>query len=299
MLYCTPDKFRSGGWGVDLSNIENIELRSILHRASSMVNQHCAVPTLPVEHDFRGGLIVDELGHWDMGSEYVTPTRRVYPYHRPLRSVTALSLTVTNSQGIVFSAPELYVGDSFVEVVSMAMTSYGLFGAIIPNIGLVSPQVKITYRYGYTHPVSNEELEVADSRVFRASNQWWDDSTTTIPVVRIDGIEADPGDYTIDYDEGTVTLPADTVTAETRVHVDYSHRLPSAIAEATGLVAAELLGERNLTRKGLYGLVELAVGEVRVRRDFPRAGVKVVGMNDRAAGLLEPYKFMSVRGGSF
>lgn len=298
MLYVSPDKFRSGGWGIDLSSVEGVELRSILHRASSMVNHFCTVPTLPVEHDFRGGTIVDELGHWDMGSENATSHRRVYPYHRPVRSVSALSLSVTNSQGIVFSAPELYVGDSFVEVVSMAMTSYGLFGAaIIPAIGLVHPQVKITYSYGYELPVVNEELEVTDSRVFRAANQWW--VPAIIPTVRIDGVEADPGDYTIDYDEGTVTLPADDVTASTRVHVDYYHRLPQAIADATSMVAAELLGERNLTRKGLYGLVELAVGEVRVRRDFPRAGIKVVGLNDRAASLLEPYKFMSIRGGSF
>lgn len=295
MLYVTPDKFRSGGWGVDLAGIEDIELRSVLHRAGSMANQFCNVPTLPVEHDFRGGVIIDEIGHWDLGGHMQAPMRRFYPYHRPLRTVDAMRIVVTNSQGIEFSAPELYVGDSFIEVVSMAMTSYGLFGAaIVPNIGLAHPQVELSYTYGYSFGVVNEELEISDSRTYRAQNQWWD--TEVVPTVRIDGAVETTG-FSIDYDEGTVTL--DTATASTRVHVDYFHRLPSAIAEATGIIATELLGERNLTRKGLAGLIELAVGEVRIRRDFPRAGVQTQGISDRAADLLNSFVFRSVRGGSF
>jgi hypothetical protein len=296
MLYLSPRKYRSGGWGVDLSGLEDVELRAILHRASAMVNKHCAVPTMPVEHDFRGGVIIDELGHWDMGYPMRPPMRRFYPYHRPLRSVESMRIMVTNTQGIQFSTPELYVGDSFIEVVSMAMTSYGLFGAaIIPNIGLSHPQVRLSYTYGRTIPVLNEELEVTDGFTYSAQNQWWDTNVT--PTVRIDGVEAATG-FTIDYDEGEVTL--DEATATTRVHVDYYHRLPSAIAEATGSIATEVLAERELTRKGLAGLVSLTVGEVSIRRSVPRNPTAVpVGINERAASLLEPYRFITARGGSY
>lgn len=295
-LYMSPQKFRTGGWGVDLSEIEDSELRAILHRSSAAVNTYCSAPTLPVEHDFRGGTVTDEKGSWSIG-HYLTPgQRRYYPFHRPLRSVLAMRLHVTNTQYNQFNAGELFVAPDFIEVVSLAMTQVGIFGAgVLPNIGLEMPQLLLTYTYGRSLPVLYEELEITDGRTFRASNQWWDAAIE--PVVYIDGDEATTG-FTLDYDEGTVEL--DEVTAETRVHVDYTHRLPSAIAEATGVIAADRLGERSLTRKGLHGLVELAVGEVRVRRDFPRAGVKKTsGIPDYASSLLDPYKFLSIRGGSF
>jgi hypothetical protein len=111
----------------------------------------------------------------------------------------------------------------------------------------------------------------------------------------VDGVEADPGDYTVDFDEGTVTLDG-TVTDTTRVHVDYYYRLHSGIARGVNIIAAGELGERNMTRKGLSGLIELAVGDVRIRRDFPRAGVRVQGIPDRAKQLLDPFRFLSVRG---
>ena len=292
MLYVTPAKFRVSGTGVDLSGITDLELRSILSTATDMANEYC---TVPYGHDFRGGTVVDELGTWDMGGSLMPGSRQVYPLHRPVKEVTNLRIEVTGSQGIEFNTDELFLSRDRTEVVSMAVTSYGLFGAaIIPNIGLQKPQYRIAYSYGDSILVVNEELELDSGKMFRAQEQWWDSEVD--PVVRVDNVEADPDtDYTIDFDEGTVTLVG-TVTATTRVHVDYAHRLPSPIARATTIIAAGELGERNMTRKGLSGLIELAVGDVRIRRDFPRAGVRVQGIADRAKQLLDTYRFISLRG---
>lgn len=289
MLYVTPGKFRVSATGVDLTGITDLELVSVLETSGDMANEYCSVPA---GHDFRGGTVVDEIGTWDMGGHYLPGTRQVYPLHRPLKSVEDLRIEVTGSQYIPFQTSELHLSPDRAEVVSMALTSFGLFGAaIIPNIGLQKPQYRWSYSYGWSFPVVNEKLLLSDARTFRAQHQWWDADVD--PVVRIDGEEATTG-FTIDYDEGTVLL--DTVTATTTVHVDYNHRLPSAIARASNIIAASELGERNMTRKGLSGLIELAVGDVRIRRDFPRAGVQTSGIPDRAADLLDSYRYLSVRG---
>lgn len=292
MLYVTPGKFRTSGSGVDLTGISDLELRSILDAAGDMANEYCVVPH---GHDFRGGTVVDEMNTWDMGGHYMPGHRQVYPLHRPLKAVTSLRIEVTPSQHLTFDTSELHLSGDRAEVASMSLTSYGLFGAaIIPNIGMQKPQYRISYTYGYTFPVTREELSLDAGKTFRAQNQWWDEDEDV--VVWIDNaIATETSDYTVDYDEGIVTLVGST-TAETRVHVSYTHRLPRSIARATSIIATMELGERNMTRKGLSGLIELAVGDVRIRRDFPRAGVQTSGIPDRAAELLDSYRFLSVRG---
>lgn len=291
MLYVTPAKFRVSGTGVDLTGISDLELRSILSASTDMANEYC---TVPYGHDFRGGTVVDELGTWDMGGAMIPGNRQVYPLHRPVKNVTELKIEVTRDQFISFDPDELHLSRDRTEVSSMALTSYGLFGAaIIPNIGLQRPQYRIAYSYGESIPVTNEELELDAGKMFRSQDQWWDEDVD--PVIRVDGVEVGPDDYTIDFDEGTVTLDG-TVTDSTRVHADFSHRLHSGIARGTTVIATSELGERNMTRKGLSGLIELAVGDVRIRRDFPRAGVRVQGIPDRAKQLLDPFRFISVRG---
>lgn len=295
-LYCTPDRFRISGFGLDLSKVPDIELRSILTRASATVNSYCNVPTRPIEHDFRGGVIVDEKGNWSIGNYLLPGQRRYYPFHKPVISVQAMRLLVTNTQYNAFNAGELFVAEDFIEVVSLAMTQVGLFGAgIFPNIGLEQPQLNISYTYGSLLPAFNEELEVSDGKTFRAQNQWW--STTPAPVIRINGAVETTG-FTIDSEEGTVTLT--TVTATTRVNVDYYHRLAPPIAEATAVIAADRLGDRALTRRGMHGLQTLTIGEVQVRRPMERMNVgDALPIPIAAASLLDPYRFISVRGGSF
>ncbi len=290
----TPGRFRIGGYGIDLDDVTDATLASILKTATAMVNGYCAVPTHPAEYDFRGGRVVDEEKSWEIGHEMLPGQRSVYPSFTPLRGLEAFRIDVTNQQYISFQPGEVYVSDTSFEVVSLAMSSVGLFGtAIIPNIGLREPVARVTYTYGYRFPTLGEELYASDARQFRAMDQWWDSDAIT--TVYVDGVAVDESDYTVNHDEGAVTFaivpdPDVTITA------DFTHRMPSNVAESTGLIAVQRLGERNLTRKGLYGLVELAVGEVRLRRDFPRAGVARHGVSDEVMQLLDPYRFVTVRG---
>ncbi len=292
--YMTPGRFRIGGFGVDLSGVDDVELRSILNRSTSLVNAYCTVPTTPVPHDFRGGTIVDEQVPWSVGSPMLPPQNRIYPRHTPLRSLVSARVDVTPSQYLEFNSDEVYVTPEYFEVTSLAFTGLSPIGNIVwPTIGMQQPMSLVSYVYGSLISEIGEEIEQTDAKEYRAMNQWW--WADPAPVVYLDGAEVTSSEYTLNLNEGTVTFDTNQTGI---VSVDYAHKMPSAIAEATGWVGKDLLGERDLTRKGLHGLVELAVGEVRIRRDFPRAGVQKIGVSDQVAQLLDPYKFITVRGGT-
>lgn len=290
--YMTPGRFRIGGYGVDLTNVEDVELRAILHRSTAIVNEYCNVPG---GHDFRGGTITDEVVPFRVEHELLPAQRRFFPMHRPVRELVGMRIDVSNTQYLGFDSNEMYVTEDFVEVTSLNMTGVGLFGAAVIPMGLQIPAARVSYVYGQEITVTEETIEQTDAKTYRAMNQFW--LLDPAPVVYVGGSTVDTADYTVNATEGLITF--DTIQAAgAEVVVDYVHKLPSAIAEATGMVAVERLGDRNLTRKGLHGLVELAVGEVRIRRDFPRAGVQKIGVSDQVAQLLDPYRFITIRGGT-
>src|SRR5512134_13053 len=90
--YLTPERFKTMGTGIDLSEIENVALRSAIQRATADINSYCAVPVTPQPHSFRGGTIT--------GEEHIYPTDEwerprpfcLWPWHTPVLSVTSLRL---------------------------------------------------------------------------------------------------------------------------------------------------------------------------------------------------------------
>lgn len=294
--YMTPGRFRIGGYGVDLTDITDAELASILQTATAMVNGYCTVPMHPAEYDFRGGTVTDENTAWDIGHELLPPTRSALSRYTPIISVENFRIDVTGSQYLGFTDDQLYLTEGSIEIVAPSTSGVGLFGnAMVPAFGLLPPIAKWSVTYGYRFTSRGEELYPSDAREYRALNQWWYDEPE--PVIYIEGAEVSTGDYTIDADEGTITFDASAVPGPNdRVVADYDYHLPSAIAEATAIIAVQRLGERSLTAKGLHGLIELAVGDVRLRRDFPRAGVAIAGIGNEAQQVLDPFKFVSVRG---
>lgn len=295
--YLTPEAFRVMGFGVDLSVFEEVEVRNILARASARVNTYCAVPNLPQPHDFRGGTVTGEQHSWAMGSELVAGQRRFYAWHKPIKEISQFRVVVTNQQYVGIAPSELFINHSegYVEVVSLAVTSVGIFGsALIPNLGLARPVGEMNYTYGWSFPIVGEELLDTDGETFRAQNQWWD--TTVTPTVYINGTEKTTG-LAFDYNEGTVVFD-DMLGATDTVTLDYNHTLPNAIASATGSIATHMIGESRFAARGMVGVGRIRVAEVEISRSLPVRGKDDDAIPDEAATLLEPYRFLSVYGGS-
>jgi hypothetical protein len=103
----------------------------------------------------------------------------------------------------------------------------------------------------------------------------------------------------VDTEEGTVVFANDVNAPDLDdvVTADYTYTLPYEVARATALIAASSISERDLVGKGLGNLAEIAVEEVRLRRDARKSGtvVSAEAIPSAAVGLLEGFRFISVR----
>ena len=291
MLYLTPERYRAMGYGAE--DVEDADLRAILNRASRAADRYCAAPTYPQRHSFRGGTITGEKHEFRTGNGVTEGVQKiVWPWHTPLLSCTRFRIYVTNTQYVQFDPSDIFVRADSLEIVSLAMTSNGLFGAAItPVLGLLVPQVQIDYTYGYQFTETDDVCDPTDARTFRASNQFWTDDDVT---VKVDGVEVSSG-FTVDREEGTVTF--DTMQpAQALVEVSYGYTLPSDIPEAVGLIATKLLADRAIAAGGMTGLRSMKVGEISLERAMPRREeAAYTAVPVEAAQLLDAYRFLTVR----
>lgn len=292
--YVTPDHFRSMGFGVDLDGVDDVELRSILRRASDRVNTLAAAPGEPVPHDFRGGSITEEAHYWRMGNNVNEPSQRtIFLWHTPIRAVSEMKIRLTNTQGVSFGTSELMVFPNQVEIVSLAMTSAGLFGAfMVPEIGLTHPRVVTSYTYGYRIPVTKQTLDATDGRTFRAQDQWWARDEDVVVYDEADA-EIAVADYTVDYDEGVIIFDTNQGPDAVR-RASFTTTLPRGIAAATGILAAEALGDREVRARGMAGLRAVRVGEIALEKETQMRGqtTLVTPAVNEAMSYIDPYRFI-------
>lgn len=280
--YLTPTRYRSMGTGVTLTSVTDGELASHIAHASALVNAYCSVPP---GHDFRGGSVIGEAHVWDVGSLKRSPSNRVWPFHAPLKTATALRIEVTNNQTISFTEDEsLYVHptEGWIEPVTLALTTFGVFGyGILPNIGLRQPVAKIDYTYGYDF-AAEETLVTASGTTLLADNQFFTDENI---VLKKNGTIMTTG-FTVDRTEGTITLDTPTTPGE-EYTLAYHYKMPSAIATATSMLVTQMLGAAAIATAGLTGLTSIKVEEVSLSQS--KAGFLYTGMSGPATLLLAPY----------
>jgi hypothetical protein len=294
-MYMTPERFRTFGTGIDLTDISDMELRTHLNVASSLVDSFCNVPLLPTRYDFRGGEVTREERRWRLadgrGSDW--GSRRFYPGFYPVKEISEFRIWVTDAQYVAISPSDLVINNAsgWVEVVSLAVSQVGIFGyGLLPVIGLNEPIVRMSYTYGYQFTSTNETLEPTDAREYRAQNQFWEAGAE----VKVNGA-APGGSYDINETEGTVVF-ADQLADSDVVTATYTYGLPASIAQATAITAASSISEQDLTAKGMNRLEALQVEEVTLRRTVPqRASAQKSEIPPLAAALLEPFVFRTVR----
>ena len=286
--YLTAQGFRAIGLGVDLSSTLDSALEQHIASASALVNVACAAP---LDHDFRGGTVVDEPHEWDLGNKYRPASNRVYPFHHPIVSVDELKIEMSNSPSVTLDATKLYVEpvQGYIEPISLVVTTIGIIPiSAIPLIGLRKPVAKVSYDYGWTFTVTDERLSATGSKVYRAINQFWSAADVE---VKLNGTVVDPDDYTVDRVEGTITFD-DLQDAASQVTVSYVHTLPTAIAQATAIIASDLIGYTNINASGLSGLSGIRVEEIELRQSS-KAGFIATPVSSAAQALLTPFKYIT------
>lgn len=283
----TPKRYRTLGTGVSLPTADS-DLLPSLTAASAMVNSYCAAP---VDHDFRGGSITSEQHPWDIGNQWHMGTTKVYPYHRPIKSVGQLQIDVTNIQHVTIASNELYANkvEGWVEPVVLALTTVGMFGmTILPGVGLREPVARLDYDYGWAFSSSNEELTSVSEGTLQALNQFWLDDP--VPIIKKDGAVLPNTQYSVDGTEGIVTVSSYESTAI--YTADYSYPLPLPIARATAMIATDIIGQSAIAAAGLLGMSGLRVEEVELRQSS-KVGLYTTPVNGAAQLLLAPYKYLN------
>jgi len=268
--YLTADRYRTMRFGTDI-DMTDVELASVIARASSLVDAYCNVPLRPQRHSFLGGTIENEQHSWRLAqTPFETTQRRLYPYHTPIRKVTQFRIYVTqpdpdveDGQYVLVDPKDLMVNRSedYLEVVSAAMTSTGLFNAlIVPAIYLASPIATVDYSYGWAFSVVDEVVYPTDGLTFQSQNNFWHADEVT---VKVNDIPVSPA--SINRIEGHATLSA-APAIDASVTVSYKHKLPVEIRDASGYIVTHILEEAAVTERGLAELQEIKVAEVTLRR---------------------------------
>ena len=286
--YLTVDCYRNMGFGADISDIDDGALTMQLRLASNLANRFCNRPT---DFDFRGGTVTDEQHIWHIGNEMVQGTMMIFPKHRPLVSLSAFRIYVTNTQYLNVDASYLHYNERNNTLTPViASTAIGVWSySAIPIAGFVEPEARITYIYGQTITETGEALFQDDSGNYRAANQWWTDDDVTI---YLNGTALDESHYTVNRDEGIIIIDDDTATALSTDGVltaDYMHKLPADIRDAVGVITTDLIGSASIVGAGLLGLSGIRAEEIELRQ-ATNTRITAGEISDRAKALLMPYR---------
>lgn len=298
-MYVHPKRFRNMGLGVDLSSFSDLGLREHLENARAEVDAFCNVPVVPQPYSFLGGSITDEEHAWGRDNF----ARRVYVYHTPVKEVSDFRVLATESLFIEFNqAGDVFVNkhEGYLEVINFSLTKIGLWGsANVPQMGLIDPIARVSYTYGYSFPVDDEELFPItasgdeENTEYMASNGFWEADADV--EITVDGATPGPGTYSINRDSGIVKFTS-SQSAEAEVRASYTYRCPREVVRASALTAVALIGESRLTAKGMAGIESLRVEEVELRRIGSRSGAeKGHDLPAAAQTLLQGFKFTTVR----
>ncbi len=272
--YMTANRFNAlGGFGIDASFLTGPQLRATMQRASTMVDRWTAQALLPQAHSYRGGTVTGEQMRFTPPNPLVaySGSRRIFPAHLPLRTVTAFALDFTNGYHITLvPANDLYVNatEGWFEIVASSPTIIG-YPPIGYWFGLFQPVATYSYTYGYSVATADEALDALSPTLFYGSCGNWD--STVAPVVKVAGVvKTVTTDYTVNYADGSVTLTAaPAVGAE--VTASYTSLVPTAIEQATGIIATDLIGKARNTQR-MPGLSSMKVAEISLTRQMGDRG---------------------------
>jgi hypothetical protein len=149
---------------------------------------------------------------------------------------------------------------------------------------LERPIAELDYTYGQTFLITDERLSTASGdKLYFTEGQFW---TADPPVVKANNVVVTTG-FTYNRYEGSILFAA-AQTGE--ITASYSCTLHPDIAQATMLIASDVVAQTRLNATGMQGLSGLRVLEVEMRQSRS-SGFMNMPINPAAQLLLDPFKF--------
>lgn len=303
-MYLTPERFKTMGLGVDLSDVEDVAIRSAISRASATIDAACSVPRIPQKHSFIGGVVTGERHDWVIDPYERPHANRVYLNHTPVVSVERIRIYSDNVNFVQIDVDQVVINNSggYIEISSLLLTQYGVFGAgIVPYIGLFNPIIETDYTYRHEFAVVDDVAEPVDARTYQVQNQFWVPGADV--EVKVDGTVVASSGYTVDGKEGWVIFGSNQ-PADSEVTVSYIYSLPWEISHACGLLTASDISEQDLVAKGMAGLASMSVqsgggASVEIRRNATtgggRASLAEGDLPTKVRTLLSGFIFVTAR----
>jgi hypothetical protein len=289
-MYLFPERFKTMHTRAKLTGLSTLDLVESLQWAADITNHYVNLP-LTEPASLLGGRIVGERHEWRWPDSLIDqPTRRVYPYHWPVKEIESLSIVIAAHSITELPLQTLVKNDSlrFIEVTYMVISPTIQF---LPTGSAAKPMAEITYTYGWEIEALDDRLwpVTTENLVFQSSHGHWLAGAEV--EVRVDDVAVDPGDYDVDRDEGRVTFSA----ARTgRVSADYVHRLPRAVEKAQASIAAFLIsGTSGKSALLSPGVSRVRAGEIEVAREKLASGSDPSALESYvpdAAQLLSGYR---------
>lgn len=296
--YLSAARYLAGGYGMDTSGLTTVQIAQQLVRATDRVNRYCNVPKLPQPFDFRGGTMTEERHQFRVYDPlaYGPGVKRVFLNASPVQSVSAFRLDMGNTNRIVIDpTTQLYVNpmENYVEIIAINPTVVGWWPPY--PLSLYEPVAVVTYDYYRRFTATGDELQAISPTLYMASfGNWLEGGDVT---VEIDGVEIDPAAYTVNEFDGTITFTsAAAPTPTTEVTADYTYTLDDSIAQATGIIATDLLAKRQIAERGMIGIQSLRVAEVALTQMLPGQTVtrNGIAIPTEAAHYLDAFVYGSV-----
>jgi hypothetical protein len=293
--YCTPNRYRLGGYGLDLGGFSAAQLRQKMVQGTAKVDSWCNRAMQPQRSDMRGGTVTGEQHSWPVTSPLVPlpGDRRVYLNSRPIRSVTGFAIKFTDTWELTLPPSNLFVNTTqgYIEVVATQPSIIG-YPPIGIWFGLSEPVLSVDYTYGWQFEVEGDPLEADSPLLYYASHGNWLPGGDV--AVTVAGVTIDPTDYTVREDDGAILFDQSVEPgADDEVLADYTYTLPQAVSDAAAIISTDLMGKTAIARRGMLGLSSIKVAEVSLTQ-MPSAAVNYVTKNGvtipaDAAALLGPY----------
>lgn len=289
MLYITPARYRTMGFGADISEVDDSQLSMQLRIASTLVNRYC---NRPGNYDFRGGSVIGEKHNWNIGNEHAPiGSIGVFPLCKPLIDLDTFQIYVTNTQYLDVDPTMVNYGEGNLLMPVIAASSIGIWSyTAVPVAGFPIPEARISYSYGYRHEDLGELLYPEGEGIYRASNQWW--TADPIVIYKNGTPLVENTDFTVNRDEGTIDLSQaaqDAMDFDDEITADYIHRLPEEVRDAAGVIATDLIGATYIVGAGLLGLTRIKAEEIELTQ-APSGNFVGGEINDRAKNLLSAYR---------
>ena len=289
--YLTINQYKQRDDGMLERSVTDFALAEYISRAETAIDTHMGF-------DPRLGGFEPHMITWQEKWDGETLRARNPMYPVPVRQTVRYRVQTSNTtSGDAYAANinstdvTINTFDGYLEIVPLQSVTFSL-APILLNLSLKDPIIDADVNIGYYIPflgdqLFNSGLQTANgpNTLYYAMRGFWASSYSVAlhlepsvlppvpPVVYKNGIGpsfvVSSSQYTLNYTEGSVLFNSPNQNSDL-VYADYTAQIPDQARDACVEQVSYLLSKRKLNQAGMYGLMMIQSGDMRLQRPMDR-----------------------------